>query len=134
MKIVVDTCIWSLALRRHQLSVHPAMIELQNLIEESRVQMLGVIRQELLSGISTMNQFNKLKKYLLAFPDVSVETEDFELAAEYFNTCRANGIQGSNIDYLICAIASRRQFAIFTLDKDFSQYQRIIPIALHLID
>jgi len=133
MKVIVDTCIWSLALRRRNTNIHHVTAELQKLIEESRVQMLGPIRQELLSGIASHAQFKKLKTHLLAFPDLLITTEDYELAAEYFNICRAKGIQGSAIDFLICAIASHHQLAIFTTDNDFIAYASKIPVMLYKI-
>jgi predicted nucleic acid-binding protein len=64
------------------------------------------------------------------FNDFPIETIDYELAAEYSNICRRNGIQGSNTDFLICAIAVRNNFEIFTIDDDFNQYKKYIPIKL----
>jgi predicted nucleic acid-binding protein len=91
---------------------------------------IGPIRQELLSGISDEVIFNDLKEKLKGFNDFSIETIDYELAAEYSNICRRNGIQGSNTDFLICVVAVRNNFEIFTLDDDFNQYKKYIPIKL----
>ncbi len=132
MKIIVDTCIWSLALRRNTVEDNPYIEELRNLIEEIRVQVIGPIRQELLSGIKSKQQFNTLKLHLEAFEDLELETADYELAAEYFNAARKKGIQGSNIDFLICAISSRRKMPILTTDKDFTSFQSVFPVSLHI--
>jgi hypothetical protein len=35
--------------------------------------------------------------------ELVMPTSTYELAAECFNTCRAQGVQGSNNDFLICA-------------------------------
>src|SRR5271165_4163682 len=55
MMVLVDTPIWSLALRRAHHDLAPVQEQqvriLQELISEGRVQLLGVVRQELLSGI-----------------------------------------------------------------------------------
>ncbi len=131
MKIIIDTCIWSLALRRDRIESNPYIEELRNLIEEIRVQLIGPIRQELLSGIKSKKQFNTLKLHLAAFEDVELEATDYELAAEYFNAAKTKGIQGSNIDFLICAISSRRKMPILTTDKDFSNFQSAFPVNLH---
>ncbi|WP_242049203.1 hypothetical protein [Aulosira sp. FACHB-615] len=88
---------------------------MQNLITDDQVAMLGAIRQEILSGIRNFEQFTCLQDYLQAFPDLELIAEDYELAAEFFNTCRSNGIQGSNTDFLICAVAHRRSYSILTL-------------------
>lgn len=41
MKVVVDTCIWSFALRRADVPEDPYTNELRELIHEVRVQMIG---------------------------------------------------------------------------------------------
>jgi hypothetical protein len=57
------------------------------------VRIIGSVRQELLSGIKSERQFEELKYYLSAFPDLALDTADYEKAAEFFNLCRKNGIQ-----------------------------------------
>lgn len=131
MKILVDTCVWSLALRRNETDKHALVEELTELVAELRVQLIGPIRQELLSGVKTKKQFSSLKKYLAAFPDLPLDSADFELAAEFFNLARSKGIQGSNTDYLICAVAHRHRLPIFTTDQDFERYASVVPIRLY---
>ncbi|MCC5623421.1 hypothetical protein [Nostoc sp. CHAB 5715] len=36
--------------------------------------------------------------------------EDYELAFEFYNTCRSNGIQGANTDFLILPCIQVRDF------------------------
>ena len=105
MNILVDTCIWSLALRRSAPQDVAEVIELRELVCEQRVLLLGIVRQEILSGIRDELNFNRLRDHLRAFVDVQLETIDFECAADFCNICRKNGIQGSNADFLICAVA-----------------------------
>lgn len=129
MSVIVDTSIWSLALRRN--SPNSELVDrLRNLISEDEVSILGAIRQEILSGIRTTEQFTRLRDYLRAFPDLTLVQDDYEIAAEFFNTCRRNGIQGSNTDFLICAAAYRRNDSIFTTDQDFRSFQTYLPIQL----
>jgi len=131
MKVIVDTCIWSLALRRDHDINDPLVIELKELIKEVRIQMIGPIRQEILSGLKSKRQFEELKEYLTAFPDLYLQSLDFELAAEFFNTNRQKGIQGSNTDFLICAVSYKYQMPIFTIDDDFKLYMTNVPITLY---
>lgn len=133
MKVLVDTCIWSLALRRGQQKDNPLVQEFINLIKDVRVQLIGPIRQEILSGIKAKQQFDKLKNYLSAFPDLSIETNDYEIAAEFYNMCRKAAIQGSNTDFLICAISANHDLPIFSVDKDFEQFEKKLPIKLYQI-
>jgi predicted nucleic acid-binding protein len=131
MKVVVDTSVWSLALRRNRiLEESPPILRLRELIADDRVALLGVIRQELLSGIREVEQFVRLREYLQAFPNLELAIEDYELAAEFYNTCRRNGIQGSNTDFLICAVAHRRSYSILMTDGDFVLFGEHLPITL----
>ena len=131
MKVIVDTCIWSMALRRNNVEETSYTKELIHLINEIRVQLIGPIRQELLSGIKSKTQFNVLKQHLQAFKDLELDTHDYELAAKYFNVARKKGIQGSNTDFLICAISSKHNMPILTIDKDFNNFQSVFSVNLH---
>jgi len=131
VKVLVDSCIWSLALCRGQQKDNPLVLEFISLIKDGRVQLIGPIRQEILSGIKTKQQFDKLKNYLNAFPDLLIETDDYEKAADFFNICRKAGIQGSNTDFLICAISANHDLPIFTVDKDFERFKKKLPITLY---
>lgn len=131
MKVLVDTSVWSLALRRAKGPPAVEAAHLAELIRAGRAVMAGPVRQELLSGIRLAADFERLRERLRPFPDLELDTRDFELAAEYFNLCRGKGIQGSNTDFLLCAAAARRRQAIFTTDGDFSSFAKLLPIQLH---
>jgi len=131
VRVLVDTSVWSVALRRSKRPQSPASLELRNLIADHRVAIIGPIRQEILSGVKEESQFKKLEKHLAAFPDIPVVTEDYVTAARFFNLCRSRGVQGSNTDFLICAVAVRHRLAIFTTDEDFALFSKQLPIVLH---
>jgi len=131
MMVLVDTCVWSLALRRQESKDHPEVRELEALIRDGRVQLIGPIRQEILSGIARKAEFDRIRLSLAAFPDLPIEAQDHELAASYYTLCRSKGIQGSNTDFLICAVAVQHQYEIYTTDADFELFARCLPIALH---
>lgn len=131
MNVLVDTSVWSLALRRRRPADGPHEHELRELLREGRVVMMGPIRQELLSGVQTAEQFKTLKLRLRAFDDLLLVPEDYEEAAACFNRCRASGVQGSSIDVLICAVSLRRRLAVLTTDSDFDHYAKVLPLKLH---
>jgi predicted nucleic acid-binding protein len=137
MNVLVDTSVWSLALRRkaHDLSTQQQwqVKGLSELIAEGRAKLIGLIRQELLSGIKTTAQFEKLREFLHAFRDEPVSTPDFETAARVGNECRAKGIVVSTVDILICAVALRRSLLVYTTDPDFKNYARVLPLKFHPI-
>jgi len=130
MKVIVDTDIWSEAFRKKKGKESDCISELKELINESRVQMIGPIRQEILSGLKSDAVYDSLKKNLRSFPDLDTGYEDYELAAKFFNICRSKGIQGSNTDFLICASSVVHKLGILTKDKDFQRYKKYLPIEL----
>ena len=135
MMMLVDTPVWSLALRRKPDALNARERRLTQalaeLIREGRAQMAGVIRQELLSGIREPEQFEKLRGYLRAFDEPHLDVRDYEEAAHMNNQCRARGIAGSAIDFLLCAIAQRRSWQIFTADRDFERYAKVVGVGLY---
>src|SRR5438270_9933333 len=135
MNVLVDTPIWSLAFRRKPgdlSSIEQSLVQtLRDLIQEDRAQMLGSIRQEVLSGIKSREQFEKLRLVLKPFADEPLMMEDYETAADSSNRCRAQGIAMSSVDALICAVAQRTELFILTTDTDFKHYARILPLRLH---
>ncbi|MFA5923490.1 MAG: PIN domain-containing protein [Methylococcaceae bacterium] len=133
MKVLVDTCIWSHALRSKKPEFESHVKSLETLIADQRVLIIGAIRQEVLSGYSDLNKFETLKTRLSYFENTPILDEDYITAARFYNECRQKGVQGSHIDLLICAVAVRLNAPIFTSDKDFGFYQQHLPIKLYLI-
>ncbi|HUT32593.1 MAG TPA: PIN domain-containing protein [Planctomycetota bacterium] len=135
MSVVVDTSVWSLALRRKR--EHLSAVESRTvaawaeLIRQRQVMLLGPIRQELLTGIRDERAFARLRSALRAFPDAPLAAEDYEHAAWCGNLCRRKGVAGSAVDFLLCSVALRREAAIFTTDGDFHLYADHLPIRLH---
>ena len=130
MIALVDTWVWSLALRRAKTDLNPHIKELQEMIVEGRVRLLGVVRQELLSGIRHKAQFDRVATALRTFEDVELEIPDYEEAAVADNRCRSAGLIGSTTDFLIYATAIRRNWGIFTTDEDFARYEKVLLLTL----
>ena len=95
MKVLVDTSVWSLALRRRNGPENASSSELATLVQDGRVAMIGPIRQELLSGLKERAQFDRVREHLRSFPETEITAGDYEEAASFYNRCRARGIQGS---------------------------------------
>jgi len=137
VNILVDTSVWSLALRQKKESLSAneksLVAELSEVIREGRARVIGLVRQELLSGIKTTEQYEKLRIYLRAFPDEVIDTLDYEEAAKAGNHCRAKGVVVSIVDILLCAAAIRRGWAILTTDPDFSNYAKVLPLSIHAL-
>lgn len=131
MRILVDTSVWSLALRRRRPRPDRFVRELLELVREGRVAMCGPVRQEILSGVKSEEQFLRLRTILRAFEDLALEVEDYEQAASHHNLCRVAGLQGSNTDFLLCSLSTRRGLPVFTQDGDFGLFAPVLGLTLH---
>ena len=132
MQVLVDTPVWSLAFRKKSSNHQDDIIvqKLSALIDTGKAILIGSIRQELLSGIRDESTFETLRVIMSAFPDTTILTSDYERAAQFFNQCRANGIQGSHTDFLMASVCHRLKISLFTLDQDFKHYSKYIPLHL----
>ncbi len=122
MRLLVDTSVWSLALRRKEAAgfspeEQKLKAELTQAIQDGRVAMIGLIRQELLSGIKEQTQFEKVKSALAPFVDERIDTADYEYAAQLYNECRNRGFEAGPVDMLICAVATRRHWQVLSNDS-----------------
>jgi predicted nucleic acid-binding protein len=131
-KVLVDTCIWSEALRKAPMSpLSPLVEHLTRLVRTGNAVLIGMIRQEILSGIHQRSHFEWVRGTLRSFDDFPIQPEDHEVAAEFFTLCRAKGIQGSHVDFLLAALSVRHQMPIFTTDKDFDLFSKHLKIHLY---
>jgi hypothetical protein len=122
LKVIVDTCVWSLALRRRDLTRISAgeqqmLMQLTDAIRDSRAAIVGPIRQEILSGIRNRAQFAMTEGFLYPFPDEEITPADYVEAARLYNFCQDRGVQCGPVDILLCAVAARRHFGILTNDQ-----------------
>jgi len=130
VNVLVDTDVWSEALRKKAGRKSSYVDELTNLIREGCILMIGPIRMEILSGIRDERVFETFSLQLEAFPDLAIPSEVYVSAARFFNLGRSRGIQGSNTDFLICACAVHWNASILSKDKDYLSYQQFLPINL----
>src|ERR1700728_4454559 len=122
MKVIVDTCTWSLLLRRRHgttLSTEEqdTVALLRDAIQDRRVVIIGPIRQEVLSGVKHEAQFKRMLAALEGFADVQLLRQHFGEAARLFNLCQARGVACGSTDILICAVAAMEGFDLLTSDQ-----------------
>jgi len=130
VRVLVDTDVWSEALRKKKGERSEHVDEFSELIKEGRVEIIGPIRMEILSGIRDEKVFDVFSQKLAAFIDRQLPTEIYVLAAKFFNICRGKGIQGSNTDFVICACSVHWGMSILSRDQDYVFYRKYLPIEL----
>jgi predicted nucleic acid-binding protein len=121
MKVIVDTCVWSLSLRRRSAAGLKAdeqllVAQLTEAIQDGSALTVGPIRQEILSCIRDKAQLARTERLLDPFRDEEITAGDYVEAARLFNLCRNHGVQCSAADTLLCAVAVRNRYGILTCD------------------
>jgi predicted nucleic acid-binding protein len=125
-QVLIDTNIWSTFFRRNKPEDQALRKNIEMLIQENRISMIGPIRQEILTGIRDYNKYLVLKDYLQSFEDEPITTEAYEFGAKIANDCMKNGVAISSIDAIIVSMVALHGFEIYTNDQDFMRYKRII--------
>jgi len=131
MTVLVDTSVWSLALRKDGPADHPAVKKLQSfLLDTQNIVLIGIILQEILQGFKHEGTFTKVTTYLDAFPLLSLNRSDFVAAAKLRRQAASQGLILSTPDCQIAAAAIQHHCTLLTTDKDFSNLAQLVPLQL----
>ena len=138
MKVLVDTCVWLLSLRRRNkapinATEQQVLAQLREAIQDRRVTIIGPIRQEILSGIRDKAMFAKTEELLDPFLDEEIRAADYVEAARLFNLCRDHGVECGPLDILICAVAVRNHYDILTYDAGLGRCIAVLRGVYHIL-
>lgn len=131
MSVLVDTSVWSLALRRDGLADHPAVEQLSDLLDSGEDLFLtGLILQEILQAFRSEAVATQVAYHLEPFPLLPIEPEACLAAARLYRRCKEQGLGASTIDCHIAASAITNDCQLLTTDRDFQRLVRICPLEL----
>lgn len=130
MNLLVDTSVWSLALRRNQPTDLPEVRALGQALGNGEVFSTGLILQELLQGFNCPRASETIVSYFRAIPLLVPDRSDHESAADLHNLCRRRGVQTGTIDALLAQLCIRHDLMMLTTDKDFQQISKIATLQL----
>ena len=120
MTILVDTSVWSLALRRDAEAREPEVQVLKDsLLGDEVVVTTGLVLQELLQGFSAPKAQAQIVQRFATLPIIQPDRNDYIGAAGIRNTCRRAGIQIGTIDALLAQLCIRHELTLLTTDQDF---------------
>jgi predicted nucleic acid-binding protein len=129
MTFLVDTSVWSLALRRDIEAIEPQVQELKEALFGSEVVVTtGLVLQELLQGFSGPKAQAQIVERFAALPLLQPDRDDHIGAAAVRNTCRQAGVQIGTIDALLAQLCIRLQLTLLTTDKDFTHASKHCPL------
>jgi predicted nucleic acid-binding protein len=122
VRLLVDTSVWSLALRR---DIPPETPEVRRLSEALRggddLFTTGLVLQELLQGFAGPRARDSIVGRFSALPYLVPDRTDHIAAAELRNRCRRAGVQIGTIDALLAALCLRHELTLLSTDGDFRQ-------------
>jgi len=131
VRVLVDTSVWSLALRRGGPADHPAAARLQDLLESGDDLFLtGLVLQEILQAFRSEEVASRVAEYLESFPLLPIEPDTCLAAARFYRRCREQGVGASTIDCHIAASAMANDCRLLTSDRDFERMAEVSPLEL----
>jgi predicted nucleic acid-binding protein len=130
VNILVDTSVWSLALRRDSPINSPAVLRLKTALQEESVFTTGLILQELLQGFSGPKARKNIIETFAALPLIIPERRDHIDAADLRVKLRQKGVQAGTIDVLLAQLCLRHGLSLLSTDKDFVQMRKCVPLSL----
>jgi hypothetical protein len=129
MTLLVDTSVWSLALRRDVEATEPEVQQLKDALFGSEVIVTtGLVLQELLQGFSGPTAQAQIVERFAALPLLQPDRDDHVNAAGLRNACRQSGVQIGTIDALLAQLCIRHHLTLLTTDKDFTHAARHCPL------
>jgi len=121
VSLLVDTSVWSLALRR---DASPGEPEVQALVEalagSDVVVTTGLVLQELLQGFTGPKAVAAIVERFSALALIQPDRADHIAAAELRNKCRRAGVQVGTVDASIAQLCIRSGLTLLTTDQDFT--------------
>jgi predicted nucleic acid-binding protein len=131
MRVLVDTSVWSLSLRKGGPADNPAVHKLVRLLDGGEdVLLTGLILQEILQAFRTEAALRKVARYLEPFDLLDLDRDDYVAAARLHRKCAAKGVTASTADCQIAAAAIHKRCVLLTTDRDFERIARLSDLEL----
>ena len=131
MRVLIDTSVWSLALRKRGPADHAQVAKLRELVGQEQLAITATILQEVLQTYRDDETVTEVSKQLESYPLLELDRDTSIEAARLFRRCAAKRIAASTIDCQIAAAALRHDYLLLSADADFGHIARICD--LHLL-
>ena len=129
MTLLVDTSIWSLAMRRNEKSDAPQVRALRSALEgDDLIVTTGIVLQELLQGFAGPRAREDIIDHFSALPLLVPDRHDHIEAASLRNACRRAGVQLGTIDALLAQLCIHHDLTMLTADRDFDLAAQHCPL------
>jgi predicted nucleic acid-binding protein len=131
VNILVDTSVWSLALRRDAPPPRPEILFLREALEGGEtIFTTGLVLQELLQGFRGPKGRERIVNRFSLLPSLVPSRDDHVRAAELYTACRRKGIQLGTVGALLAQLCVHHRLTLLTTDQDFGQIARVRPLTV----
>lgn len=130
MKVLVDTSVWSRALRVGATRGDPAATRLAGILGKADVVLTGLILQEVLQGFRKEAELRRVARHMETFSLLQLDREHYVAAARLRHACAAKGVTATTADCQIAAAAIQHRCALFAVDADFDAMAACVPLRL----
>jgi len=131
LKFIIDTSVWSLALRKKGPSNHTSVKKLFQLLDEGeQIFITGTILQEILQAFKSEATVKKVANHLESVPLIVLDRDDYAKAASVHRRCASKGISVSTTDCQISQAAITNNCLLLSTDRDFEYIARHTPLKL----
>ena len=131
MRVLVDTSVWSLALRRRAVPADIKVELLSELVASGQTIFLtGIILQEILQGVKDKSHLTKLERYFEPFALIEPNRRTYIHGAHLYSLCRAKGTPVATVDCLIASVALSHECKLLARDTDFEKLAAVSELEL----
>ncbi len=134
MTLLVDTSVWSLALRRDTDIPNAHVEHLRiGLAGADFFVTTGLVLHELLQGFTGPKAALSILLSFRALPMLNPDRQDHIAAAEIHNKCRRSDVQIGTIDALLIQLCGRHDLTLLSTDRDFVFAAQHVPFRINFL-
>lgn len=116
--VIVDTSVWIRALRP---GASPERQEVDQLLRQRDVAMVGPVLAEVLQGARSRHEFEELQIRLTSLPYFAETRETWIRVGDLSYQLRQHGMSLALVDVLIAALALEQGCEVYTFDEHFQR-------------
>lgn len=125
--VLVDTCVWIEFFKTDS----AISLELESLIKTDSIWVCGIVLLELIHGVKSEDEKNKIIDALSGFKYVEMSKNLWQKAGELSASLKKKGFNLPLSDILVSTIALEQDLRVFTFDKHF---EKIPDLKLHKVE
>jgi predicted nucleic acid-binding protein len=131
LTLLVDSSVWSLALRRDEPPNTANVQELRRALNAGEpIVSTGLILQEVLQGFRGPKSRDLILNHFAAFPLLVPDRDDYVAAADLRNRCRRSGRQVETIDALLAQLCLRYELTMLSADRVFASIAPLVGLTV----